>query len=72
MSASLDKLEELYSDILAIVRRQVTNYQEQDELDEKALKSIEICDKIVRAAIEKFENKKPKGEFAEAATEDLS
>ncbi len=72
MSASLDKLEDLYSDILALVRRQVTAYSEQDELDEKSIRNLETCDKIVRAALERYENKKPKSPFEVAATEDLA
>ena len=71
MSASLDKLESVYSDLLAIVKREVTNLSELENLEEKQFRNLEVLDKILRAAIEKFESKKPKGEFAETATEDL-
>ncbi len=71
MSASLDKLEDLYSDILALVRRQVTAYSEQDELDEKSIRNLETCDKIVRAALERYESKKPKSPFEVVGTDEL-
>lgn len=71
MSASLEKLEAVYSDLLAIVKREVSNLSEQETLEEKQFRNLEVLDKILRAALEKYESKKPKGEFADADTEDL-
>lgn len=71
MSASLEKLEAVYSDLLAIVKREVSNLSEQETLEEKQFRNLEVLDKILRAALEKYESKKPKGEFADADTEYL-
>jgi hypothetical protein len=71
MTVDLEKLEDLYADILAIVRKQVTKYSESDELDERAIKAIVELDKVTRAALERFEGKRPKGMFADTSTEDL-
>ncbi len=72
MSASLDKLESVYSDLLAIVKREVTNLSELESLEEKQFRNLEVLDKILRAAIEKFESKKPKSAFEAQSTEDLA
>lgn len=72
MSASLEKLEAVYSDLLAIVKREVSNLSEQETLEEKQFRNLEVLDKILRAALEKYESKKPKSPFETLSTEDLA
>jgi hypothetical protein len=68
---SLDNLEKLYGDLLSVVRREVTKMLEQDEIDDKQFRQLSEADKIVRAALERYESKKPKSPFEAVGTEDL-
>lgn len=68
---TLEKLEDVYADLLSIVKREVEVLKAQDSLEDKQTRSLETYDKILRSALERFESKKPKGEFSEVATEDL-
>ena len=68
---SLDNLEKLYGDLLSVVRREVTKMLEQDEIDDKQFRQLSEADKIVRAALERYESKKPKGAFEAVGTDEL-
>ena len=68
---SLSNLEEIYSKLLKIVAREINNIEELDELDGQTAKKMEIYDKITRASLEYFSNKKPENEYTKLSDEDL-
>lgn len=71
MSIDMEKLESVYADVLGIVRRQVEHLNDKDVLEEKEVKSLVELDKILRAGLEFYGNKKPKGPYESDSTEDL-
>lgn len=71
MAVTVEKLEEIYTQLLRSVAREVARIEQVEEMTQMDCKLLESGDKILRSALEYYSNKGQKSELADLADDDL-
>lgn len=71
MTVTVEKLEEIYTQLLRSVAREVARIEQVEEMSQMDCKLLESGDKILRSALEYYSSKKQPGALDTVSTEDL-